>query len=1351
MKRIFVLLSLISVLAACAKEQPASEPVPSAGGTVLKASLENLKTSISGLKVSWTAGDAINVNGAVSRSLSAATTSGVFVFDSPVQAPYKAVYPTSLDKNATTLTLPSVWATFNVPLLGYLESGDNIAFKSFTSIIKLEITADEEATLSSVSLYALGDEQVCGDFTVNYQTGALTGVSTSPADTSVTVMVNKPLSSVPVTVYVPIPAGNYASGYKVEFTDSQGRTMTCQVSARTVAAGELRAMDPVKFVPGGAPVVIGGIRDAQDFLEFASAVNAGASTARWENASGWVTLLDDIDFSGVSSWIPVGNATAPWVGNITAPLPEGQKAFTGKFDGNAHHIKNLRLTDAGSVAGQHFGLFGYVKGGTVQNFTIDDNCSLTVTSSASHSVGMIAGVVCDGEVRDVTSYAPMTYQGGATAYFHMALVGGIYGDQTGTTIDSVHNRGEINVTNSANLNAGATALHVAGIVGFAGADAGSNRIAECNNFGAMNSQAGRTSGILAAANKNTTVVGCINYGNQLNTMPKDDGSRLGNICCYTNANSVITECKNYGNLVSTRSGRVGGIVSLPCAGTYSSNENYGEVISDSQYRGVYFGYVTANTTWSGKASGKVGQYNGGTYQYDVYPESDKVKYLGKVGATATLTATDVIIDIQTGDPQPDPDLDVDADFRIFFIGNSFTKDAVEHLPGILKAAGLNRIQMVHMYYGGRTVPEYNDGWSSVTDYSCYVCNPGESGWTTLNGKSLSAVASTGKWDVVTIQEHTGRQLAWGWTATEKTAVQGLMGKVLADQTAAGGSPKLYFILSQAYQDLSKAQSVTKPFSTTEQMWEVIATQGETCVNECAFDGVISTGAMLQNLRTSSINNDSGLTRDGYHMDYGIARYGAACAVFESVIGPFNGNVKLDDNTYRYTSSGSTPVTDENAPIALQAARYAIAKPYEVTDMSGGGPGPDPQPVVINISNATELLAFAARVNAGEAEALTAEVNLTADIDCSSITSWTPIGTGGMSTWTHLNLVTTGNPFTGTFNGNNHTISNLVMNFTSSDSYGAYGFFGILGDGATVKDLTFANTCSMVVTANYGSSFGVLAGLAKGVTISNVISRAAITGGGTASLGNNTAAGRTMVGGLIGEVHPSATVATLTGLHNYGNIGAPDAVFTKGANAGNGANGFEVGCIAGFSTNTNNTTLVTFKDCVNDGNIWTDAGRSSGMVAACNRYTKLDGCINNGNMVSTVDGYFRLGNITCIAGIGCILDGCINNGNLTALACECVAGVVNLANDASLQIKNCASLGATILGKNVVLDGAQTNNGVLVGYCNAAVTFSACRVSGVFGTDADHTVTLTADNYFPYSGQVTSKCTTFTETTITFAQ
>ena len=74
------------------------------------------------------------------------------------------------------------------------------------------------------------------------------------------------------------------------------------------------------------------------------------------------------------------------------------------------------------------------------------------------------------------------------------------------------------------------------------------------------------------------------------------------------------------------------------------------------------------------------------------------------------------------------DDDVEPTLRILFIGNSFTKDAVEHLPKMVSAADIPTLKMVHLYYGGRTIPEYADGYATKSDYTCYKYNPGTSLW-----------------------------------------------------------------------------------------------------------------------------------------------------------------------------------------------------------------------------------------------------------------------------------------------------------------------------------------------------------------------------------------------------------------------------------------------------------------------------------------------------------------------------------------------------------------------------------------------------------------------------------------------
>ena len=262
------------------------------------------------------------------------------------------------------------------------------------------------------------------------------------------------------------------------------------------------------------------------------------------------------------------------------------------------------------------------------------------------------------------------------------------------------------------------------------------------------------------------------------------------------------------------------------------------------------------------------------------------------------------------------------ELSILFIGNSFTVDAVSHLPGLLDAAGIKKVHMIHMYYGGRPVSQYNKGWDTFSDYTLYECLPGSNVWTTTPNANLAEVAGRKKWDIVTIQEHTGDAAAWTWNETAKNNIQGLMDKVKA---------------AQGDSDMSKIGNASKPSITWtdhEGMWNVIVAFGRKVMENIPFDGIISTGVMLENLRTSAINNSKYLTRDGFHMDSGIACYGASCVVFETLITP-KYNVQLSGNAYTYdvSNANTTPVTTANAPVAREAAKYAVMSPYVVKKMN----------------------------------------------------------------------------------------------------------------------------------------------------------------------------------------------------------------------------------------------------------------------------------------------------------------------------------------------------------------------------------------------------------------------------------
>ena len=105
----------------------------------------------------------------------------------------------------------------------------------------------------------------------------------------------------------------------------------------------------------------GGISTAADLMGFAAAVNAGASTARWENEAGEVVLLNDIDMAAVESWTPIGGVDASEY-NTTTPY-KTVNPFKGTFDGQGFAVKNLNYTADMSTGKWGYAFFGSLDGG----------------------------------------------------------------------------------------------------------------------------------------------------------------------------------------------------------------------------------------------------------------------------------------------------------------------------------------------------------------------------------------------------------------------------------------------------------------------------------------------------------------------------------------------------------------------------------------------------------------------------------------------------------------------------------------------------------------------------------------------------------------------------------------------------------------------------------------------------------------------------------------------------------------------------------------------------------------------------------------------------------------------------
>ena len=456
-----------------------------------------------------------------------------------------------------------------------------------------------------------------------------------------------------------------------------------------------------------------------------------------------------------------------------------------------------------------------------------------------------------------------------------------------------------------------------------------------------------------------------------------------------------------------------------------------------------------------------------------------------------------------------------AGTRILFIGNSFTKDAVEHLPGIVAASGFKDITMAHLFYGGRTIPVYND-WTKA-DYTLYKAESGAASWTEHGGTvSIAQVAKAGRWDVITIQEHTGKELAWSWTEEEKTEINQLIRKLKALQPSA----HFHYILSQAYHDMDKIPSASRPYITwTDQagMWAVIAAQGRKVLEETEVESIISTGCALQNLRTSGLQTPMDLTRDGYHMDLGTSRYTAACTVYGKLIQPVSGK-GLDDNSFRIGTSNyssghyTSPVTDANAPVCRKAALYAIENPFEVTDMHGEGAttGGDiePYPFTGSGTESDPYLVGTADDMTGIPSVLALggirHFKMTSDIDMAQVDDWTPV-------------VSQDKAYGIDFDGNGH----VITAFRCSDKESASMFGMIYGSvrNLTLRNCSVSNGSQCALLAVYGGdASGVCTATLSGIHAENC----------TVSMTGTAAA---PVGGLIANAYKT----TMTGCSFQGEV------------------------------------------------------------------------------------------------------------------------------------------------------------------------------------------------------------------------
>ncbi len=152
-----------------------------------------------------------------------------------------------------------------------------------------------------------------------------------------------------------------------------------------------------------------------------------------------VYVTADLDFSGYNTWNGIGHATGSGGGVVA----EGSLPFSGTFDGQFHHFKNINFR----ISSTYAGIFAHAGDATIRNIIFDEG-TIHLTTKTGRLGGILVGLLSNTKVENIENHVSIYAEQEAVKANNMGLVAMSTND---SVISNAVNYGEVGLAGKTNL------------------------------------------------------------------------------------------------------------------------------------------------------------------------------------------------------------------------------------------------------------------------------------------------------------------------------------------------------------------------------------------------------------------------------------------------------------------------------------------------------------------------------------------------------------------------------------------------------------------------------------------------------------------------------------------------------------------------------------------------------------------------------------------------------------------------------------------------------------------------------------------------------------------------------------